>query len=408
MNEKPAILTNRLKKVRTRLGKSQQELAAAAGVARQTVAGIEAGTYSVSLAVALRIARTLGCGVEELFRLEGDRPALAAIPAQGSGSAERVLLARVGDRWIAHDLLGESAAYEALSPADGRRLENGQIAPLDDLDALAGAVLIAGCAPALSLWALSAERWRPGLRVNWLHANSERALAMLARGEVHVAGLHFPDGNAAPARAALGDDFALIELGTWQEGFALAPGDPKGVRGAADLARPDVSLINREAGAGCRTLLDNLLATAGVPETLVRGYQTTASGHLAVARTVAEGRADVGVTVSSVASAFGLAFLPLQPVRYQLAVRRAALDFPPLATLLQTLGHRWVRDAAIRSRRLRSSRVSVHRFVAVKRLDIADLPLMVRRIPAWVVQKLDKSERLQAPARPEGKVHRFG
>ena len=343
MSEKSVTLANRLREVRTRLGRSQQELAAAAGVARQTVAGIEAGTYSVSLSVALKIARSLGCGVEELFWLSGERPALAVEPAGGSGASERVLLARVENRWVAHDLLGESAVREELSPADGKRTLDGAVVPLDDLDALADTVLLAGCAPALSLWARSAERWKPGLRVRWLHANSERALAMLARGEVHVAGLHFPTGNLAPTRAALGDDFALVELGTWQEGFALAPGNPKAIREVGDLVREGVRLVNRESGAGCRKLLDGLLTEAGLLPESISGYETEASGHLAVARAVLGGQADVGVTVSGVAAAFGLAFLPLQPVRYELAVRRATLDFPSFAALLETLGHRRVR-----------------------------------------------------------------
>lgn len=343
MTEKPAILANRLKEIRTRLGRSQQDIAAAAGIARQTVSGIEAGTYSVSLSVALKIARTLGCGVEELFWLSGERPTLDAEPAEGNGASERVLLARVENRWVAHDLLGESAVREELSPADGRRNLDGEITPLDDLDALVDTVLVAGCAPALSLWARSAERWKPGLRVRWLHANSERALAMLARGEVHVAGLHFPTDNLAPARAALGADFALIELGIWQEGFALAPGNSKAIREVGDLARKGVRLVNRESGAGCRKLLDAKLGEAGIPSASVVGYQAEASGHLAVARALLGGQADIGVTVSGVAAAFGLDFLPLQPVRYELAVRRATLDFPPFAALLETLGHRWVR-----------------------------------------------------------------
>ena len=76
MTKDEKALRNRLKEVRTRLGKSQQELAQAAGIARQTIGGIEAGTYSVSMAVALKIARALGCRVEELFWLEDERTRL--------------------------------------------------------------------------------------------------------------------------------------------------------------------------------------------------------------------------------------------------------------------------------------------------------------------------------------------
>src|SRR5438552_12210531 len=103
MTQNRAISSN-LRAVRTRLGLSQQQLAAGAGVARQTVGGIEAGRYAPSAAVALRLARALGCTVEELFWLDDGPPVISAIPA---GSADwpaetRVSLARIGEHWVAH------------------------------------------------------------------------------------------------------------------------------------------------------------------------------------------------------------------------------------------------------------------------------------------------------------------
>jgi putative transcriptional regulator len=50
---------------------TQAELAAAVGVSRQTVIAIEQGDYAPSVYLALRIARTLGASVEDLF-LEPD------------------------------------------------------------------------------------------------------------------------------------------------------------------------------------------------------------------------------------------------------------------------------------------------------------------------------------------------
>jgi putative transcriptional regulator len=46
---------------------TQAELAAAVGVSRQTVIAIEQGDYAPSVYLALRIARTLGATVEDLF-----------------------------------------------------------------------------------------------------------------------------------------------------------------------------------------------------------------------------------------------------------------------------------------------------------------------------------------------------
>lgn len=49
---------------------TQAELAEAVGVSRQTIIAVERGDYSPSVYLAIRIARTLGRSVEELFILE--------------------------------------------------------------------------------------------------------------------------------------------------------------------------------------------------------------------------------------------------------------------------------------------------------------------------------------------------
>lgn len=71
MAKSPPI-TNRVKQLREAHGNmSQQALADAIGVTRQTVIAIELGKYSPSLESAFRIARTFGVGVEDVFGWEG-------------------------------------------------------------------------------------------------------------------------------------------------------------------------------------------------------------------------------------------------------------------------------------------------------------------------------------------------
>jgi len=65
-------LTNRLKVARAERGLSQAELAAMAGVTRQTISSIETGQYCPSALLAFVIAKRLGTSVEQLFALEGD------------------------------------------------------------------------------------------------------------------------------------------------------------------------------------------------------------------------------------------------------------------------------------------------------------------------------------------------
>lgn len=362
---KEGFRTN-LRQMRTRLGLSQQELADLAGVTRQTISGAETGQYVPSTAIALRLARVLGCTVEELFWLEEEAPVVQAIPAAGMGDrSTRVRLAQVGGRWIAHPLQGAPAFRTELVPADGvwapgapaaqtkGPVQESDTAPLpvrllDDPAHLAQTALIAGCDPAVSLWARAAERWHPGLRIDWLWANSTEALGALQRGEVHAAGTHLFDpvsgeSNLPFVRRLLPDlPVVLVNLGTWAEGLLLAPGNPKGIKRVQDLARPDVRIINREAGSGARHLLDTALrgVTAGAP---INGYDQIRYDHQGVAQVIAGGEADAGVSAAPVAAAWGLDFLPLQSVRYDLVIPKAYLTERPVQALLATLSNRWVR-----------------------------------------------------------------
>jgi putative molybdopterin biosynthesis protein len=349
-------LRNQLKALRTRLGLSQQELAAAAHVARQTIGGIEAELYTPSAAVALRLAKALGCRVEEIFWLEDESATLEAVPALGAPAETpmRVTLAQVGGKWVAHPLYGEQAFRVEMVPADGmgtwkEGVNTLSVRLLDDAETLARTVVLAGCTPALSLWARSTERWFPGLRIHWTHANSMAALHSLARGDVHAAGVHLYDAvtgesNAAFVRQVMPKQVVvLVNLGVWEEGLVVRAGNPKGLRGVSDLAQQGIRLVNREEGAGARLLLDTALCAEGIPANAVEGYAQTVGSHQEVAASVALGQADAGVSTASIAAIYGLGFVPLRQVRYDLALLETTLTLEPVRQLLTTLQHRWVR-----------------------------------------------------------------
>jgi putative transcriptional regulator len=68
------VLGNRLKVARAERSLSQEQLAALAGVTRQTISAIENRQYSPSALLAFLLAKHLGKRVDELFFLEGDAP----------------------------------------------------------------------------------------------------------------------------------------------------------------------------------------------------------------------------------------------------------------------------------------------------------------------------------------------
>jgi putative molybdopterin biosynthesis protein len=105
----------------------------------------------------------------------------------------------------------------------------------------------------------------------------------------------------------------------------------------ADLVRKDVRFTNREAGAGCRRLLDDLLKREGIEARRIRGYEDFTVGHLPAARLVRSGRADCCISTRSVARALSLGFVPLAKKPYHLVIRRNHLNLPPIQILLETL-----------------------------------------------------------------------
>jgi putative transcriptional regulator len=62
-------LLNNLKQLRKNANLTQQELSEAAEVSRKSINAIENGIYIPSTVLALKIARTIKCSVENLFQL---------------------------------------------------------------------------------------------------------------------------------------------------------------------------------------------------------------------------------------------------------------------------------------------------------------------------------------------------
>jgi putative transcriptional regulator len=61
---------NRIKELRSARGWTQEQLANAVGVSRQSINSIERDRYEPSLALALTFARVFGCPTDQIFTLE--------------------------------------------------------------------------------------------------------------------------------------------------------------------------------------------------------------------------------------------------------------------------------------------------------------------------------------------------
>lgn len=334
---------NQLKTRRKEARLSQTALAEQVGVSRQAILAIEAGRNVPSTRLALRIAYSLGCGIEEIFRLAADSGVSARLApsAEGNGGGSRVALGRIGDRWVAHRL-----PTHATSAADGIITSEGSgadvtVRPLGTTTQLGQNVLVAGCAPLLGALAHRVDRRFRDARVTWVPAGNRRAMELLGDGLVHIAGLHRssddPDGDTvAAARRALPDQRLLVaNLTRWRQGLVVRAANPLGITGGADLLRDGLRVVRREEGSGAHDLAARLTAEAG-------GHLPDDSGPLAanhrdVARLVHWGAADAGIAIEAAALAEGLDFVPLTEERFDLVLPADSVSEPPVSRLLETL-----------------------------------------------------------------------
>lgn len=188
------------------------------------------------------------------------------------------------------------------------------------------------------------ERIAPafGLDLHLEFKGSLEALASFAAGHADLAGFHFPLGShpgaLAPYQRWLKPRrHRLIGFIEREQGLMLPPGNPARVRTLRDLASKRLRVINRQRGSGTRLLFDQLLQEAGIDGNALSGYSTEEFTHLAVAATIAAGKADAGFGVKAAALQYGLDFKLLERERYLLACRSEAANEPAILRLREAV-----------------------------------------------------------------------
>jgi putative molybdopterin biosynthesis protein len=350
--------SNHLKTLRTQKGLSQGELAVRAGITRQAVSSIESNLYLPTTGVALHLASALACRVEELFNLRTaedivEGKLIGHLPQHDMmASPIRVKVSTVGSKTVVRPITGLGEVLSFTIPADGYVVEtHGQTSGATvrvklsrDRQAIDQTISVAGCDPAIFLAGEHMRRRKDQTSLVGWTMGSMAALRALQQGEVHVAGLHLFDPATGESnlpflrRTLKSSNYEVVTFATWEEGLLVRAGNPKSIRAIEDIAHPDVTLVNREEGAGARLLLDQRLHAAGINYHQVRGYGTIVASHFEIARAIANRQADVGIGIRTAAQLFELDFVPLQAARYDLVVPKAYLKLhPTLAHLFETL-----------------------------------------------------------------------
>ena len=288
---------------------------------------------TIKARVPVRIASELGRQEFALVALvRGEDNWLAFPTAKASGAITSFSQA---DGFIAIDAL--ASALEACSEADVTLI--GDFARSPDiviigshdiaLDAVVGAL---------------AER---GFSARVLAVGSQGGVAAAQRGECDIAPVHLVDPASGEYNVHLVRPGLRLVRG-WQrmQGIMFRHGDwrfeNKGVSDAVKAALADRAclMVNRNAGAGTRVLIDKLLAGAKPP-----GYSNQPKSHNAVGAAIAQQRADWGIGIEPVAKLYDLGFIPIAPEEYDFLLVESRAERPAVQTFLSAL-----RDDATRAR----------------------------------------------------------
>ncbi len=267
----------------------------------------------------------------------------------------RVVLGEVGGRTVAVPIQRGAGTVTSLTRADGivrvphneEGVNAGDEVTVELLRPSAflpsSLIMIGSHDNTVDIIASELKRLDGRIHLSSSNVGSLGGLLALRRSYAHLAGSHLLDTYDGSYNYSYIERYLqwmavrLVELTKREQGFLIAPGNPKGIASIEDLRRPDVRFINRQAGAGTRVLFDYELDRAGIMPSSVCGYDQEEYTHMAVAVAVLSGRADVGMGIYAAAKALGLAFIPIAQERYDLVIRADLWDDPRIVALLEVI-----------------------------------------------------------------------
>jgi putative molybdopterin biosynthesis protein len=181
------------------------------------------------------------------------------------------------------------------------------------------------------------------LRLSSSHVGSMGGLMAVKKGLCHLAGSHLLDtadgtyNRSYLARFLPDIPVRLVNLVLRDQGLIVPKGNPKGIGGIEDLARPGLTFVNRQSGSGTRILLDYRLGQVGIDPAAIHGYGAEEFTHMAVAVAVLSGSADVGLGIYAAARALDLDFIPVVTEQYDIVVPEAHFESQSIQKLLEII-----------------------------------------------------------------------
>lgn len=195
-------------------------------------------------------------------------------------------------------------------------------------DRTSQSIVVSGQDASLDLLVHQLERDNEQLHPLRSHSGSLDSLIEMYKGNAVIVSTHLFDGDTGTynipyiRKLLVSKPFVVLQFIKRQAGFYVAEGNPKNITSWEDLSKPDIQVINREAGAGARVLLDEQMRLHRIDKENLKGYLNTRTSHMDIASEVANGYADVGVGIEQIAKVAPVDFIPLIEENYDLAVLR--------------------------------------------------------------------------------------
>ena len=167
-------------------------------------------------------------------------------------------------------------------------------------------------------------------------------LVNLRQGLCQISGSHLLDVtgeyNTPFIRHLFPDrEVEIVTLAYRTQGLICASGNPKNIKKIADIAKPNIRFINRNAGSGTRLWFDAELKKLKIPTEKINGYNREVKTHSEAASEVQSSRADAALGLQAAAHQHELDFIPLFEERYDLVLpRENEKTLAPLLDYLQT------------------------------------------------------------------------
>ena len=267
----------------------------------------------------------------------------------------RVRMGCVGDRLMASPLNRGAGVVSSFMKADGiLRIPQDQegyeagteveVRLLSPLSKLRNTLVVIGSHdPLLDEVGNLLHMADPTLCMSSSHVGSMGGIMAVRRGEAHAAGCHLLDTETGRYNVSFlrkyfpNGGVKLIRCVGRNQGLMVAAGNPLGIRGFSDIARPGVRYVNRQKGSGTRILADYLCRESGLATERIYGYDREELTHTSVAAQIAGGSADAGMGIYSAAKLYGLDFLPVCVEEYDLLIPDQAYDTPLIRRLIAVL-----------------------------------------------------------------------